>query len=111
MRLDENFLDFVPVRKVEWDRDEAGKVFLKKEKTGSRFMKKVIDLFHMNPFIYIHLDRLGTSAWLLSDGSRDIRRISEKMKVEFGEDLPQLDERLGFFFSLMKKNDFIELTQ
>ena len=74
-------------------------------------MKKAIALFHANQFINIHLDQLGTSAWLLIDGKRTIRRISEKMKTEFGEDLQQLDERLGFFFSLLKKNNFIDLTQ
>ncbi|MFC2154886.1 hypothetical protein ACFLRB_00135 [Acidobacteriota bacterium] len=111
IRLEENFLDVVPVRKVEWDHDEQGKVYLKKEKTRNKLMKKIIDLSHKSQFINIHLDQLGTSAWLLVDGKRNVRRISEMMKTEFNEDLRKLEERLGFFFALLKKNNFIDLTQ
>jgi hypothetical protein len=111
IRLEENFLDVVPVRKVEWDRDEQGKVYLKKEKTRNKLMKQILDLFNRSHFINIHLDHLGTSAWLLSDGKRNVRRICEMMRAEFGEDLRQLEERLGFFFTLLEKNNFIDLTQ
>ncbi len=111
IRLEKNFLDYVPVRKVEWERDEQGKVYLKKEKTRNKLMKKIIDLFNRSHFINLHLDQLGTSAWLLIDGKRKVREISEMMKSEFSEDLQQLEERLGFFFVLLKKNNFIDLTQ
>ena len=111
IRLDENFLDYVPVRKVGWDRDEQGKVYLKKEKTRNKLIIKFIDLFNRSHFINIHLDQLGTSAWLLVDGKRDVRRISKMMKMEFSEDSQQLEERLGFFFALLRKNNFIDLTQ
>jgi hypothetical protein len=111
IRLEGNFLDYVPVRKVEWERDEQGKVYLKKEKTRNKLMKKIIDLFNRSHFINLHLDQLGTSAWLLIDGKRKVREISEMMKAEFSEDLRRLEERLGFFFVLLKKNNFIDLTQ
>lgn len=108
VRIEDNFLDYVPVRKVEWEREENGKVYLIKEKSKNKLMKKIIDLFNKSQFFNIHLDKLGTSAWLLIDGKRSVYEINEKMKEEFGEDLYQAEQRLCLFFTLLKKNKFVD---
>ena len=107
VKIEDNFLDFIPVRKVDWEQDEKGKVCLLNEKTKNKFIKKIIGLFNKSQHIHIHLDELGTSAWLLIDGKRTVQKINEKMKGEFGEELTHSQQRLVYFFVLLKKNKFI----
>lgn len=108
VKIEDNFLDYVPVRKVDWKLNENGKVYLIKEKTKNKLLKKIIDLFNKSQFFNIHLDQLGTSAWLLVDGKRNVYEINEKMKEEFVDDLYQPEQRLCYFFSILKKNKFVD---
>jgi hypothetical protein len=108
VKIANNFLDYIPVRKVDWGRGKKAKVYLLKEKTKNKSMNKLIDLLNMNRHVKIYLDELGASAWLLIDGKRNVHEISEQMKVDFGEDLTQAQQRVIFFFVLLKKNKFID---
>ena len=73
-------------------------------------MKKIIALFNKSQYINIHLDELGTSAWLKIDGKRNVHEINEKMKAEFGDELTQVQQRNVFFFNLLKNNKFIDFS-
>lgn len=104
----ENFLDYIPVKKIEWAQDDSGKVYLIKERTQNKFVKKMIEWFNRSPVFYIHLDEYGTVAWLAIDGKRTINDISLIMKGEFGEKMVQAEERLSHFIGMLKKNNFID---
>ncbi len=104
----DNFLDYIPVRKIEWQQDEKGRVYLIKEKTRNKLLKKIIDFFGKSRFFRIHLDRIGSCAWLLTDGKRSIYDIHREMKAEFGEELHQSEQRLCFFFAMLQKNKFLD---
>jgi hypothetical protein len=106
----DNFLDYIPVRKIEWQQDENGRVYLIKEKTRNKLLKKIIDFFNKSQFFRIHLDRIGSSAWLLIDGKRSIYDIHREMKAEFGEEFHQSEQRLCFFFAMLKKNKFLDFN-
>ncbi len=108
--IPDNFLDFVPVRKVEWDRDEDGKVYLLRERTQSKLMSKLINFFKTNRYFYIHLDHIGTTAWSAIDGKRSIRDIGEIMKKELDENLEELEKRLPVYFTLLHQNQFIDFA-
>ncbi|MCP4221277.1 MAG: PqqD family protein, partial [bacterium] len=92
-----NFLDFIPSRSIDWAQDEAGKVYLIKEKTKNKVLKKIISWVNKNQNFHIHLDDLGTSAWLAIDGKRSVNDICGMMKEKFGEKLVQPEKRLSFF--------------
>lgn len=103
----ENYLDRIPVKNIDWEKDEQGKVYLVKEKTRNKLLKKIIDLFDRRQFFYIHLDDLGTAAWLLCDGRRSIFEISRQMQTEKGETFNQAEIRVAQFFAMLNKNKFI----
>jgi len=111
MNNQKNFLDFVPVRNIDWNRDEEGRVYLVKERTKNKFVKKLIHWFKRDQFFYIHLDEPGTAAWLAIDGRRTVARISRVLEEQFGEDLEQSDRRVAHFMGMMKRNDFIDFLE
>lgn len=108
MKREKNFLDYVPVRNIEWAQDDDGKVYLIREKTKNKFIKKLIDRFNRSQFVYLHLDELGTAAWLAINGKRTVREICEAMNEPFGEKLEQAEHRLSYFMGMLKKNNFID---
>ncbi len=108
MNNEKNFLDYIPVRNIDWKQDEEGKVYLIKEKTKNKILKKLIGWFNRSQFFYIHYDDLGTAAWLAIDGRRTVAQISQIMKEKFGEDLEQSDQRVSHFMGISKRNDFID---
>jgi len=103
----ENYLDNIPVRNIDWEKDEQGKVYLVKEKTRNKLLKKIIELVDRRQFFYIHLDELGTASWLLCDGRRSIIEISRQMQAEKGGTFIQSETRVAQFFAMLKKNKFI----
>ena len=82
-------------------------VYLIKERSRNRLIKKLIDWFHRDQFFYIHLDDHGTAAWLGIDGKRSVSEVVEIMKEQFGENLEQVDQRVSHFLGMLKRNDFI----
>lgn len=95
------------MRNIDWKQDDEGEVYLIKERTRNRLLKKLIDWFHRDQFFYIHLDDHGTAAWLAIDGERTVSEIIAIMKERFGEDLDQADQRVSHFMGMLKRNDFI----
>ncbi len=99
--------DWIPARTLEWREDEAGLVFLLKEKSRSRWMKWLIRKAGKSQFFRIHLDRFGTAAWKLADGSRSIKEIATAMQAQFGEELADADVRLVRFFTMLAGSRFV----
>ncbi len=104
----ENFFEHIPVRNIEWDKDEKERVYLIKEKSKKKFMKKIIWFFNKSQVFKIHLDELGTSAWLLIDGKRNVYEIIQEMKKNHEGKFDQAEQRVSNFFILLKKNKFVD---
>jgi len=99
--------DWIPQRTLEWQEDDEGKVFLLKEKSRNQAMKWLIRKAGKNQFFRIHLDRFGTKAWQLADGSRSVAGIAAVMREEFGEDLKDPAERVARFFAMLASSRFV----
>lgn len=104
----ENFFEYIPVRNIEWDKDEKERVYLIKEKSKKKFMKKIIWFFSKSQVFKIHLDELGTSVWLLIDGKRNVYEIIQEMGKNHKDNLDQAEQRVSNFFILLKKNKFVD---
>ncbi len=106
-----NFLDYIPARNIQWETDDSGKVYLIKEKTKNKWLKKIIDWVGKSQNFHIRLDEVGTFTWLAIDGERTVLDISRHLKEAFGEDFKEPEQRVSFFLGMMKKNGFIELFE
>jgi hypothetical protein len=60
-----------------------------------------------NPYIKANLDELGSAAWELINGSRNVREIANILNERFNEKIEPAYERVGLFFQKMYLNNFI----
>lgn len=107
MKNKDNILEYVPVQNCPWDRDEKGRVFLIKEKTKNKLLKKIIGWLGRNQDFHIHLDDLGSAAWLESDGQRTILQIAAILKQTFAARIEPAEPRLARFFAMLARDGFV----
>lgn len=105
----ENYLEKTPIRKagLSWSNDGDEKVTLEVENKGiaNRIAQKLIKKPKIS---YIHLDEIGSFAWLMIDGEKDIVKIGEKVSEHFGDKAEPLYERLAQYFKILENYGFIE---
>jgi hypothetical protein len=107
MEKKDNFLDYVPVLNCPWDKDGNGRVYLIKEKTRNKLLKKIIGWVGRSQEFHIHLDEPGSAAWLAVDGRRSILDISVLLRQGSGDGLAQAEPRLAKFFAMLARDKFI----
>jgi hypothetical protein len=107
MQNKDNILDYVPVQNCQWGTDEKGKVYLIREKTKNKLLKKIIGWLGRSQDFHIHLDELGSAAWLQADGQRTILAISLTLKQAFAEKVEPAETRLAHFFVLLARDHFV----
>lgn len=107
MKKNDNILEYVPERSCPFATDEKGRVYLIKEKARNKLLKKIIAALGRSQEFHIHLDELGTAAWLAADGRRDILGIAAAMKAVPGAALDQAEQRLARFFATLARDGFI----
>ena len=97
----------MPIRNCPWDRDKDGKVYLIKEKTKKKILKKIIGWLGRSQDFHIHLDGLGSAAWLQADGRRTILEIGAALKEQSPAGIEQLEGRLAKFFAMLARDGFV----
>jgi hypothetical protein len=107
MEKKDNILDYVPFQNCQWGTDEKGKVYLIKEKSKNKLLKKIIGWLGRSQDFHIHLDELGSAAWIQVDGQRTILAISRILKQTFAEKVEPAEKRLAHFFALLARDHFV----
>lgn len=105
----ENYLEKKPIKKhgLKWSKGEKGEVILEIENKG--LANKIAQMLLKKPKVsHIHLDDLGSFAWILADGEKSLLEIGEEVHLRFEEKAEPLYERLAGFFAVLERNGFIE---
>lgn len=102
-----NLLELVPTRIVEHEIDEARIVTVLMPRFRNRFVKRLFEPLHRSTFIKIKLDDIGSEAWTLCDGTRNVAGIAESMREKFGERIEPRYDRLAQFFRQLETAGFI----
>lgn len=105
-----NMLELIPERLIDHEKGEGDVITLLSPRFKSRMMKKLLEGRLKNRFLKVNLDEIGSSVWLLCDGSRNIREIGERMKERFGEKIEPCYDRLSLFFSQLEISRFIRYS-
>jgi hypothetical protein len=108
MKKNDNILEYVPERNCPFGTDEKGRVYLIKEKTRNRLLKKLIAALGRSQEFHIHLDELGTVAWLAVDGRRTILQVAAGLTAGAGGAVDQAETRLARFFAMLQRDGFIK---
>lgn len=106
-----NLLEMIPVKCMDWKRDEAGSAVILKPKFSFSLLQKYLLPHLKKPNFKIVLDEKGSYIWEHIDGKRSVKDISEVFAEKFGEDAEPLFERLGLFLQQLERNRFISYIQ
>ena len=107
MEKKDNILDYVPVQNCPWGKDDRGNVFLIRKKTKSKLLTKIISWLGRSQEFHIHLDELGSAAWLAADGRCTILEIGAVLKPAFGDRIAPAEPRLARFFAMLARDGFV----
>jgi hypothetical protein len=103
----DNILEYVPIQNCPWGQDDKGRIYLVREKTRNKLLKKIISWVGRSQEFHIHLDELGSAAWLAADGRRTILEVGAALKPAFGDRIAPAETRLARFFAMLARDGFV----
>src|SRR5512138_3142607 len=106
-----NFLEMVPVRKVQEFTREGDRITLLIPKFKSEWMLKWPIPSRRSKHFRIHLDEMGSRVWDLIDGTRNTGEICAQLEKQIPETNATLDIRVTGFLRQLYKNRFIIFKQ
>lgn len=59
----------------------------------------------------IRLDDVGSYAWLLMDGSTDVRKLAELVVAQFGDQVEPVGQRLGQLIRVLRRERFVSYAE
>ena len=107
---DENFMIFIPVRKIKTWEVRKGKVVLifHHNKAIERFVRWLVK----KPLeSYIELDELGSATWQLMDGKNTVHDIGQKLLEKYGEKVQPVNDRVIMFVRYLNRRGWISFEK
>lgn len=104
-----NYLERIPLRPegLSWSKDDEEIVTFSIENKG--FFNKIAQRFFKKPKTsYIHLDKIGSLVWCLTDGEKDIIEIGELVREKLGDEAEPVYERLAKYYKILDSYGFIQ---
>jgi len=102
-----NLMGLAPRRIAEWE-ERDGRIVVLRPAPVTQGLRGVMDrFFHRMSASRIRLDDQGGFAWFHLDGDRTVAEVGELMRAEFGEGVEPVEERLGHFILVMRKEGFL----
>ncbi len=106
-----NLLDLKPVRLVDSERTDEGRVVLLKPKFTWGPLKKLLQPRLKRPFYKIHLDEIGTFVWDQIDGETTVGLMADAALAHFGEKIEPVHGRLKTFLMQMERGGLIKILR
>ncbi len=109
-----NSLDLIPVRVLEHQVNEQGKVDVLVPRFKSAYWKRAMETKKREEHIYIHLDETGSLIWMLIDGQLNVEQLISAMLAEHPEKLhppEEAEKRVSQFLSLLYQERYISFRQ
>ena len=107
-----NLLDLTPRREVTWEQGDDGNVTLVRERPrvrSPRSLGRWVSFMMAPP--RIRLDDVGSYAWLLMDGSTDVRELAELVGAQFGDRVEPVGQRLGHLIRVLRRERFVSYAE
>lgn len=97
-------MDWIPIRTVEWEEKENGRVILFKPKFRRNWLARLTVRLGGKPDLRIHLDETGSVVWTACDGCNTVWQICQTLQNHCGEADDTLPQRtVQFLQSLLKR--------
>ena len=112
-----NSLDLTPVRQMEFETKDDGKVDILMPRFRNEMLKRALHSKRKGEYIKIHLDDLGSAIWKQIDGKMNVHEICSRLQSTHPEKLnppEETEERVSKFLSLLYQErylTFLEITK
>jgi len=104
-------MELTPIRNYEHNIKEDGLIDVLVPRFTDKFFGKLLQPRMKNKFIRANLDKIGSFTWLQIDGINTVYQISQNLKENFGESLPDHNSRTALFISQLFRNGFINFKE
>ena len=109
-----NYLDLTPVRRLEHQLTDKGKVDILLPRFRKGFWREVYRKSPKGEFIHIHLDEIGSEIWLLIDGQKKVDEICKLLGEMIPEKLQppgETERRVTDFLSLLYREKYVSFRE
>jgi hypothetical protein len=103
----EDLAPLVPVRTIDSELDELGKVTINEPRQDPGWLGKLLSKGLEPGTNHIALDDVGSLVWSMCDGEHSVRQIASAMAERFGEDFDPESKRLAVFLLTMKSRGWL----
>ncbi|GBF11898.1 PqqD family protein [Tepidibacillus infernus] len=108
----DNFLELIPLKTNKYQSIMTEKGIIQIIIPRNSMLDRIVRVFKKTPkLMRIDLDTYGTYIWNLIDGKRNVSEIGRLLKLEFGEEIEPLYERLITYINVLRNNQFITLKK
>lgn len=94
-----NYLELHPVRLQKEEIDDENFVTILIPKFKNPVLVKYLVPKMKSPDIKLKLDELGSAAWILMDGKKNVALVASLLTEKFGEKIQPVNERLTKFLT------------
>ena len=102
-----DLLRLAPFRLASWEEVD-GRVVVVRPPPSDTGARRVLDRFlHRMSAKRIRLDDVGSFSWIHLDGERTVAEVADLLRVEFGDRVDPVEERLGHLVRLMRQEGFL----
>ncbi len=106
--INNNWLSAIPVRQLQHEETEEGKIVLLVPKFRWGPLKKWLQPRLKRPYMRLKLDDIASFVWRQCDGSKTtVNDVVCRMRDHFGEKAEPADARLKAFLGMLYKSKFI----
>jgi hypothetical protein len=105
-----NYMEATPIRKSNFETDEAGIVTLIVPKFKN--VKFNTFFFHQRKrYFHIALDELGSTVWLHIDGEKNVASLCDKSLELLGEKIQPVHDRVTKFLTMLYEARYISFKE
>ena len=94
-----NYLDLHPLRLHSEEISDENIVTVIIPKFKNKFIVQYIVPKMKSPDIKLKLDEIGSTTWILLDGKKNVREISNLLMEKFGDNIEPVNQRLTKFLT------------
>jgi hypothetical protein len=109
-----NYLDLKPLRQMEFETREDGKVDILLPRFSHPIWKRALQPHWKQEFIRIHLDEMGSAIWLQVDGIINVNELCSHVQAAYPEKLyppGETEKRVTQFLSLLYQQRYITFRE
>ncbi|MCX6245477.1 MAG: PqqD family protein [Bacteroidetes bacterium] len=109
-----NYLDLVPVRLMEYELLENGRIDILLPRFRNKVWKRALQPRWKGEHIRIHFDVIGSAIWQQIDGRLNVHEICNQLQAAYPEQLnppEETEKRVTQFLSLLYRERYISFRE